>query len=121
MSGPRELAREAWSEYLDALSRELLNAPVSIEITEGAGPTMIEDDRLALQNLLYDRDEDVFLLAAARGGERTPSVVRHLVDQPRRVAVDTEAMLAPLTLSVDGGDGARTIIRVAREADISGG
>lgn len=113
----RELACETWSEYLDALSRELLNAPVSIEVTEGTGPTTIEAERLALQGLVYDRGDDVFEIAAARGGRHIPGVLRHLVDHPRRLAVDTETMLAPMTISVDGGDGARTVIRVRREHD----
>lgn len=117
MNAPRELAHEAWSEYLDALSRELENAPVSIEITEAAGQTMIEAERLALQTLIYDRRDDVFEVSAARGGPRVPGVLRHFVDHPQRVAVDTLTMLAPITISVDGGDGARTVIRVQREPD----
>ena len=120
MNSARELPSETWSEYLDALSKELLNAPVSIEVTEPAGPTMVEARRLALQALAYDRRDDVFEIAAARGGPRVPSVLRHLVDRPQRVAVDTSTMLAPITISVEGSDGARTVIRVEREPDISG-
>jgi Family of unknown function (DUF5335) len=120
MNTSRELAHDTWSEYLDALSKELLNAPVSIEVTEKGGPALVEAERLALQALLYDRRDDVFEVAAARGGPRVPSVLRHLVDHPRRLAVDNQTMLAPITISVDGGDGARTVIRVEREPDITG-
>jgi predicted RNA-binding protein YlqC (UPF0109 family) len=115
MNSARELPTEAWSEYLEALSRELLNAPVSIEVTEESGPTMVEAERLALQALLYDRRDDVFEVAVARRGEHVPGLLRHLVDHPSRLAIDTETMLAPMTISVDGRDGARTVIRVQRE------
>jgi hypothetical protein len=115
----RELAHEMWSEYFDALSKELLNAPVSIEITEATGSPMREAERLALQMLTYDRRDDVFEVAAARGGACLPSVLRHLVEHPRRVTVDNRTMLAPMTVRVDGRDGARTVIRIERDADIS--
>jgi hypothetical protein len=115
----RELAHETWSEYFDALSKELTNAPVLIEIAEATGPPMPEAERMALQTLTYDRGDDVFEVAVARVGPHPPGVLRHLVDHPQRVAVDSQAMLAPMTISVDGRDGARTVIRIERDADVS--
>lgn len=117
MNSPRQLAREAWSEYMDALSRELLSAPVSIEVTGQPDGASVEMERLALQALVYDRGDDVFEVAAAGGGPRLRRVLRHVVDHPCRVAVDTQTMLAPMTISVEGPDGARTVIRVSREQD----
>ena len=38
MGVTRELARETWSEYFDALSKELLNSPVSVEADTSATP-----------------------------------------------------------------------------------
>lgn len=119
MEHTRELAHETWSEYFDALSRELLNAPVSIEIAEATRSPMREGEHLALQMLTYDRRDDVFEVAAARAAPRLPSVLRHLVDHPQRVVVDNQTMLAPMTIRVDGRDGVRTVIRIEREADIS--
>jgi hypothetical protein len=112
VNAPRELAPEAWSEYLDALTRELLNAPVAIEINELTGPPIVESESLALQALLYDRRDDVFEVAAACAAGEVPSILHHVVDHPLRVAVDNGTMLAPITISVDGDDGARTVIRV---------
>ena len=83
----RELSSETWTEYFDALGRELLHAPTSIE-------------------------EDVFEVAVARNGPHQPCVLRHLVDRPARVAVDNNTMLAPMTIAVDGHDGIRTTIRI---------
>lgn len=117
MESPRELAHDMWSEYFDAVSKELLNAPVSIKITEAIGPVMLESAPLVLQMLTYDRRGDVFEVTAARGGPHLPSVLRHLVDHPQRVAVDSQTMLAPMTISVDGRDGVRTEIRIEREAE----
>ena len=108
----RELASETWAEYFDALGRELLHAPTSIEVGDPCGPATVEAKHLALHALTYDRRDDVFEVAVARGGPHLPGVLRHLVDRPARVAVDNHTMLAPMTIAVDGRDGIRTTIRI---------
>lgn len=120
MTTQRELAQEAWSEYLDAVSREMLNADVSIEIIEGTQPALVEARRLALQAVVYDRRDDVFAVSAARGGPHLPSVLRHMVDHPERIVVDSWTLLAPMTISVDGSDGVRTIVKIAASPEFSG-
>ena len=108
----RELSSETWAEYFDALGRELLDAPTSIEVGVPSGPASVAAKRVALHALTYDRHDDVFEVAVARDGPHLPSVLRHLVDHPARVAVDNDTMLAPMTIAVDGRDGIRTTIRI---------
>ncbi len=114
----RELDHDTWSEYFDYASRELLNAPISIEIVGPADSPLA--DRLALQALAYDRRSDVFEVSAAREGPRIPDLMRHLVDRPERVAVDNSALLPPMTIAVDSHDGVRTLIRIEREPESPG-
>jgi uncharacterized protein DUF5335 len=116
----RELHHEAWDEYFDSLSRELLNAPVSIEILSPDRPRAVEARRLALQALSYDRRDDVFEVAAARGAPRLPSCLRHLVSHPKHVYVDSDTMLAPMTIAVDDSEGVRTVIRIEYDGAFSG-
>ena len=120
MTPQRELAHEAWSEYLDAVSKELLHADVSIEIIEGAAPPMIEARKLALQAVAYDRRDDVFEVAVARGGPNLPSVLRHMVDHPERIVVDSWTLLAPMTILVDGRDGVRTVVKISAQPEFGG-
>jgi hypothetical protein len=120
MLATRDLSRERWSEYLDTISDELLNEPVSIAVGHPPGPTAVEATRLALQGVSYDRRSDVFEVAAARGGPHLPSVLRHLVDRPARIAVDGWASLAPTLIEVDGADGVRTTITIGRAAPFAG-
>jgi Family of unknown function (DUF5335) len=82
MAATRELARETWAEYFDALSRELLNAPVSIQVMSTPGLSVAEAAHLSLLALSYDPRDDASEVAAACGGPRLPSVLRHLVDHP---------------------------------------
>ena len=120
MQATHELAPETWAEYLDAVSKELLNADVTIEIVSKSDPPVIEARHLALQAVGYDHRDDVFEVAAARGGPRLPSMLRHLVDHPKRIVVDSSTLLAPMTIAVDGGDGIRTVIRIKRDPDFGG-
>ena len=95
-----ELAPENWSEYFDAASKELINAPVSIEIVPRFGAPMPEVDRLALQGMTYDRRDDSFMVAAAQRDGDLPSVLRHIVDHPARIEVDTHTLLPPMMIAV---------------------
>lgn len=113
-----ELAPETWSRYFDEVGTELLNADVSIEVI-AAGERQLEASRLALQALSYDRRDDVFEVAGARGSAHLPSVVRHLVDHPERIAVDSTAM-APTKITVDDRDGVRTVVTIERSAAFAG-
>jgi Family of unknown function (DUF5335) len=120
MPATREIEPENWGEYFDSLSKELLNAPVSIEIVAPSDPPTTEARNLALLTLAYDRRRDVFEVAAGRGGPHLPTTLRHLVDHPEHVYVDSPAMLAPLTIAVDGRDGVRTVIRIEDQPDFAG-
>jgi hypothetical protein len=110
----RELAPEGWSEYLDAVSREMVNTPVSIEVIPASGAPDLHSDRLELQKVTYDRDKDEFEVAAVRPGVVPPSVLHRHVDHPARIEVDSPTLLAPLTIAVHEGDGVRTVVRIER-------
>jgi hypothetical protein len=120
MEAARPLPRETWSSYFDSITVDLHNEPVSIEILDSSSPPRFAATRLALQTLTYDRRKDVFEVAAALGGPRLPSVLRHLVDHPTRIEVDSWTSLAPSTIAIEGGDGVRTVVRVWREGAFSG-
>lgn len=111
----RELPQETWSEYLEAISRELLNEPVSIAIAGTPGPPVVQASRLALLALSYDHRGDVFAISAARGGPHLPSVLRHMIEHPEHVWTDSYTMLAPVTIEVDGSDSVRTVITIGDE------
>lgn len=114
----REIAHETWSEYFEWLSKELPGAPVSISTVAPSGPEKLEARNLALVTLGYDLREDVFEVAATRGGPYPPSALHHMVNHPERVSVDSEVMLAPITIEVDARDGVRTVITIEDEPEL---
>lgn len=92
MQATRALVREAWSEYLDAVTAELVNAPVSIEVIDDQGAPVLEAHRVALRALGYDDRDDVFEVAVARHGAHMPGVFHRLVDHPRRIESDSHTL-----------------------------
>ncbi len=120
MEATRELAPDGWSRYLDSITDDLRNAPISIEIIDGEHPPMVAATGLALQLLTYDRRDDVFEVAAARGGPHLPSMLRHLIDHPVRVEVNSMTSLAPTRIVVDAQDGLRTVIRISHDGAFCG-
>ncbi len=119
MQATRALAREAWPEYLEAVSAELVNAPVSIDVMGDPGTAVLEPGPLALQTLGYDDRHDVFEIAVARGDGHVPSVLHRLVDHPRRIETDSHTLLAPMTIAVDGQDGLRIVITIDSEPEFT--
>jgi hypothetical protein len=119
MDGTRELAQEAWAEYLDAVSRELPGARVSIEVVTPPNQLMVQARHLALQALAYDHRGDVFEVAAAQRGPQMPNMLRRMVDHPERIVVDSWTLLAPMTIQVDGQDGISTVVRIEQEPDLA--
>jgi hypothetical protein len=56
----RELAQETWSQYFDGLRKELLYAPISVNIVTPPGPPIMQAKHLPLLALAYDRRDDVW-------------------------------------------------------------
>lgn len=116
----RELPRERWAEYLQDVTLELRNHPVTVEVTDPGHPTGIEANRMALQALMYDRRDDVFEVSAARGGPHLPAVLRHLVDHPTRIEVNGPPAITPNVILVVDDAGVRTVVRIGTEAVFTG-
>jgi len=116
----RELPHESWAEYLQDVTLELRDRPVTVEVTRPEHRPAVEAQRMALQTLMYDRRDDVFEVSAARGGPRAPTVLRHLVDHPIRIEVNGPPAITPNVISVIDGEGVRTVVRIGFEAVFTG-
>jgi hypothetical protein len=115
-----EIERERWGHYFDSLDPELFNSEASVEVVDPSGHRRVEAAGLALQTLTYDRRDDIFEVACAHGAPHLPSVVRHVVEHPTRIEVDSPGTLAPSKIVVDDDRGARTLITITRRGDFGG-
>jgi len=116
VNATRELACESWSGYFDAVGRELLSAPVSIEIVGAPGSPILQASSLALLALTADcRSRS----RSRHGVPHLPGVLRHMVEHPHLCVcvVDTQPMLASFRIAVDGLDNVRTVIAIEHEPE----
>lgn len=112
MQPARELSPETWDEYFDAVSRELIDAQVLVEL-DGGRPLAATE--LSLLALTYDPHGET--LEVALSDREQSSLLHHLVRKPRRVSIDNQTLLAPLEIAVEAGDGSRTLLRFERDLE----
>ncbi|MHB8659086.1 MAG: DUF5335 family protein [Solirubrobacteraceae bacterium] len=113
----RQLPRELWGEYLDAVSRELTGAHVSVfhELSPSLGGLASESPQL--QRLSYDSTGDALVIEMSAKGRLVPRP--RLISRPDRLTVDNHTMLAPLTITIEDRSGQRTVVRIEREDDVA--
>jgi hypothetical protein len=109
MSETVEIPRGDWSTYLDAVSRTMEDAELSIEVGSATWAHDVAAERLALQFLAYDGRDALFEVAGASEGSSPPQVYHYLVDAPQRIVV-TAPSLTPSRIEVEGANGERAVI-----------
>ena len=111
MNGAVEIPKSKWASYLDAVTRAMEDAELSIETTSEGGWSDLPHEPLALQFVAYDDRDGLFEVAGTSEAPHLPDVVRHLVEDPRRIVADT-ASASPGRIEDEAGDGGRTVIRL---------
>lgn len=101
-----------WSGFFERLMAELPTMWVTIEIDAPAIGHQVEARDLVLEGLNYDRHDDVFEVAAFHPGPTSRAVVRHMIERPARINVDSPAGILPTAIEIESRDGIRTLVRL---------
>ncbi|HEY1776814.1 MAG TPA: DUF5335 family protein [Solirubrobacteraceae bacterium] len=110
-SDMQELPSEGWRTYFDRLSRELGAVDATVEVEGSDLGAQVEAERLVLTGISYDDRDDVLAISLAEPGDLRDGI-EHMVQQPRRIAVDgTEAAL-PTTIEAEDADGQITRVEL---------
>ncbi|RMF69532.1 MAG: hypothetical protein D6740_09470 [Alphaproteobacteria bacterium] len=99
----RELPREVWREYFDALSKVIAGHPAEIEVESLELGDQVEASWVPLIGITYDHKDDV-LEVALEG-------VDHLIRKPSRIWVE-ESGPHFVAAEVERADGVTEILRV---------
>ncbi len=99
----RELPREAWREYFDALSKVVAGHPAEVEVESLKLGDQVEADWVPLIGVTYDHKDDV-LEVALEG-------LDHLIHKPRRIWVE-ESGPHFVAAEIERADGVTEIIRL---------
>jgi hypothetical protein len=104
-----ELESAEWSSYLDSLSFEMRGTTTRLEVQTDDG-TMVEATNMLLQSLLYDQHADVVEITLFHPTPAGPAVLRHVIDAPQHIEIDSPAGILPRRVMAEAGDGTRTIV-----------
>jgi hypothetical protein len=105
-----EVARDAWREYFDGLSRELGTTQATVEIEGSDLGAQVQTEGLVLTGISYDDRDDVLVVGLSPGGPG--EVLEHIVSQPQRILVDAAEGIIPAAVDVEDAEGGRTLLRL---------
>jgi hypothetical protein len=118
MEMTRELRREGWQAYFD----ELVTSQALQATLELVGPELgdqTEAERMPLDSISYDDQDDAITIGLGGWGHRYPVVLWHTIDRPRRVEL-YEHDGSPQAILIEGGDGVRTLVRLSPDHEKAG-
>jgi hypothetical protein len=107
----QEIPRDRWRTYFDDLSRSLGAVEATIEIEGSDLGAQVEAEQLLLSGISYD-DRDEVLVIALGGRPGASGDLEHMVQQPRRIVVDSAGAAPPTMIEVEDADGLRTLIEL---------
>jgi uncharacterized protein DUF5335 len=119
MPTARHLPRETWARSLADLTAERRGAPVVLVVDWEAEGEEVEAHDVLLESLAYDERGDAVSVIARRPSPTGFAMLRHVVDKPIAVDVDSPAGIVPRVVRIEGGDGARTIVTITPTTAVS--
>jgi hypothetical protein len=108
-----EVAPAEWRTFFERLSDDLSGDDVTIEVLTDEYGHQYEAEELPFDFLDYDDKDDAFIVAVGGRDRRYPAL-RHIINQPKRIVVDTLSPNQPWAIDVEAVDGSRTIITFQR-------
>jgi hypothetical protein len=107
----QELPSETWRTYFDRLSRDLGAVEATIEIDGNELGAQIQAERLMLTGISYDDRDKVLAISVAEPGSPREGI-EHMVQQPRRITVDSTDAILPNAIEAEDADGQRTLVQL---------
>jgi hypothetical protein len=101
-----------WLEYFESIGPALDGSLVTIEVMDEQIGDQVEAERLPLQAIGYDPNDNVMEIAVGRRGLRYPVLLRHFISRPQTIAIEETGKAAPSAILVTDADDQRTLIRL---------
>src|SRR5271166_4682115 len=107
-SSNEELPRSSWKDALESLTREHEGDAVTIEVPSLDFGDQLEAEQLPLSYVEYDPHDDAVSVGVGGLDGRYPVVLRHVIEHPQTVAVETSDSEGS-ALEIVAPDGTNTI------------
>ncbi|HWE66630.1 MAG TPA: DUF5335 family protein [Acidimicrobiales bacterium] len=105
-----ELPKSGWKDALELLTKEHEGDVVTIEVISLELGDQSEAEKLPLAYVEYDPHDDAASVGVGGRDGRFPVVLRHVIEQPRRIAVASAATEGSTAIEVEDPDGITTLI-----------
>jgi hypothetical protein len=109
----RELSRDDWAAYFEAINRRLEDGAVldaAVEVTtEKIDGT--EAEGLPLDSITWEDGDDQIAIGLGGRDRRFPAVLWHFADHPAEVWVREEGEI-PTAIGIESTDGSYTFVRL---------
>jgi hypothetical protein len=116
----RSLPPQSWSRALDDLTVARRGAHVALVIDWESAGEEVEAHDVLLESMSYDPHDDAIEIVARRPSPSRPAILRHVVESPRAVEVDSPAGIVPRELRMQGADGIWTSVSLTLQPALSG-
>ena len=107
----QELPSANWRAYFDDLSRHLGAVEATVEIDGSDLGAQVEAERLILTGISYDDRDEVLVISLAEPGSARDEI-EHMVQQPRRIVVDSTDAMLPTAIEAEDAEGVRTLVEL---------
>ena len=107
---PPELPRSEWQARLEELTKQHEGHDVAIELLDQVFGDEAEVEKLPLAYLEFDPKDDAVIVAVGGRDGRYPVVLRHIIEHPQRIVVDSYEDRLALDIVDDEGD--HTIVSI---------
>jgi hypothetical protein len=105
-----EIPKSEWRETLDQMTTTHQGEYVTLELLSQDFGDEYEAELMPFAYLEYDpKDDEVNVGVGGRDG-RYPVVLRHAVEHPKKLLVDTLGPEIPLVVQIVGGDDSQTLV-----------
>lgn len=113
-----EIPRSAWEDALELITKEHQGDEITIEIVDESIGDQQEVSTLPLNAVMYDRKDDVVVIAVGGRSTRFPVVLRHIINHPQTIWVHPPAPATTRALWVVDAEGVETLVRLDRRPEL---
>ncbi|HEY5046247.1 MAG TPA: DUF5335 family protein [Solirubrobacteraceae bacterium] len=108
----QELGAERWTHYFDSIGASIEGQLVTIEVMSDELGDQVDVERLPLQAISYDANENMLEVSVGGRGPRYPVLLRHFISQPQTITLEESGRLVPDAILVTDASDTRTLIRL---------
>jgi hypothetical protein len=108
----QELGADRWVGYFDSLTPSIEGSLATIEIMSDELGDQTDVERLPLQAITYDHNDNALEISVGGRGPRYPVQLQHFISSPQTISIEGSDETRPRAILVTDAEGVSTLIRL---------